>query len=150
MCISHRLLEMSQESEMGWKEAVYQEREMVCLSGWFADTLLAYSASSSGGHQHLFFFFRSVFFFFLCPCVKVYRRIRFPVIYHFTTKEFCSNREHKYMWETNVLKYVSSTCVDHFKTQFPLKMGCEYAVAQCKWTRTSAKILYGNMKWVMT
>lgn len=103
MCISHRLLEMSQEFWMAWEEAVYQEREMACLSGWFADALLAYSASSSGGHRTCFLFSSVFFFSFFASVLKVYQRIRFPAIYHFTAEDYCRNTEHKHIWETNAL-----------------------------------------------
>ncbi len=77
MCISRRLLEMSQEFETGWKEAVYQEREMVCLSRWFANALLAYSASSSGGHSTCFSSFSVFSFSFFAPVLRFIEELGF-------------------------------------------------------------------------
>lgn len=120
MRISKRLLEMSQELWMAREEVVYQEREMACLSGWFADTLLAYSASSSGGH-HTCFLLSSVFFFSFVACVlMVYQRIGFLWYIISPLKDYCTNTEHKHIRETNVLNVLHCACVRNFEVRFAL------------------------------
>lgn len=113
---------------------------MVCLSRWFADALLAYSASSSGGHSTCFSSFSVFSFTFFAPVLRFIEELGFLWYIILPPKIFVQTKN------TNIFERLMSwnmfhisTCVYNFKVPFPLKMGCEYAGAKCKLNHNFSK-----------